>query len=297
MQLGGLRKFVLPTFIGLPLVFAALIALRAYRAESGQFKDQRRPVPLSPEATAVGGLLPIQFPSRTGETMRGWYVPSRNRSTIVLTHGTDGDRRHALPEAALLAARGFGVLLFDFPGHGESNGRVQWAAGDVEALKGALDFVTARPDGSAEKIGIAGFSMGGLIAVRTAVADERVAALALVGTPPDISQLIRREFRRWGVLAQAPALLALERHGMPLNQQPIELVSRLAPRPLLVMSGAKDPLVPEQASKELFAKAKQSKQFYLIPNAAHGGYLEADPVGYAATLIAFFARAFGLSSE
>ena len=291
MQLNGLRKFVLATFIGLPFVFAALIALRAYRAESGQFKNQRRSVPLSPEASAVAGLLPIHFPSRTGETMRGWYVPSSNRSTIVLTHGTEGDRRQVLPEAALLAAGGFGVLLFDFPGHGESDGRVQWAAGDVEALKGALDFVVARPDGSGEKIGIAGFSMGGLIAVRTAVADQRVAALALVGTPSDISELIRREFRRWGVLSQAPALLALERHGTPIDQQPIALVSRLAPRPLLVMSGANDPLVPQQASEALFAQAKESKQFYLIPNAAHGGYLEADPVSYASTLISFFARA------
>ena len=64
----------------------------------------------------------VSFRTSDGLTLSGWYVPSRNGAAIVIVHGgggdRDGDRRHA----ATLAHAGYGVLLYDARGRGESQG-------------------------------------------------------------------------------------------------------------------------------------------------------------------------------
>ncbi|HEX2876856.1 MAG TPA: alpha/beta fold hydrolase [Polyangiaceae bacterium] len=283
--------------VALSLLAAAAVFVRAFHSESGVFKGQRHAVPLSDEARAIPGLSAVEFPSRNGNVMRGWYAPSRNGAAIVLTHGTGGDRRSTLPETKELVSQGFGVLAFDFPGHGESEGEVQWGEGEVASLSGALDFVAARADVNKDKLGVAGYSMGGLIAVRLAVTDQRVRALALLGTPPDLSEVIRLEYARWGSLASNGALFALKHHGMTLDsEQPLALVSRLSPRHLLVVGGEKDALVPERMARQLFHAAEQPKEFYLVPGAAHGAYFDAQPASYPAKLVEFFGRALAVTS-
>jgi uncharacterized protein len=296
VMLGRLGKLALGA-VALSLLGAAGTYAWHFYLESGQFKAQQHPVPMSDESRAIPGLLAVEFPSRTREVMRGWYAPSRNGAAIVLAHGTSSDRRGGLAEAKELAARGFGVLVFDFPGHGESEGEVHWAAGELASLAGAFDFVAGRPDVNKEKLGLAGHSMGGLIAVRLAVGDERVRALALLGTPPDLSELIRYEFRARGSLAANGALMALKHHGMTLDRdQPRSLVSRFAPRELLVVAGENDALIPVPRARDMFLAAQEPKEFYLVPKANHGNYVAADPVDYPAKLTAFFARALAVTA-
>lgn len=295
VMLGKLGKLALGA-VALSLLGAVGNFAYAFHQESAEFKAQHHAVQMSDESRAIAGLLAVEFSSRTAEIMRGWYAPSRNGAAIVLTHGTSSDRRGGLAEAKELAARGFGVLVFDFPGHGESEGEVHWAAGEVASLAGALDFVAGRADVNKAKLGVAGNSMGGLIAVRLAVGDERVRALALLATPPDLSELIRYEFRARGSLAANGALLALKHHGMTIDSdQPRSLVARFAPRELLVVAGENDPLIPERKARDLFMAAQQPKEFYLVPKANHGNYVAADPVAYPAKLTAFFARALSVA--
>ena len=53
--------------------------------------------------------------------------------------------------------------------------------------------------------------------------------------------------------------------------KPIEFVSKISPKPLLLMAGAKDKAVLwEENSKLLFEKAKETKEFKLFENGDHG---------------------------
>ena len=56
-------------------------------------------------------------------TLAGWYAPSRNGAAVVLLHGAGSTRSNVLDEAVVLAEHGYGVLMLDARGHGESAGR------------------------------------------------------------------------------------------------------------------------------------------------------------------------------
>src|SRR5579884_3328895 len=64
----------------------------------------------------------IEFAGPQG-TLRGWYLPARNGATIVCCHGIHDNSVQWVPQIAALHARsGYGALLFDFCGHGRSDG-------------------------------------------------------------------------------------------------------------------------------------------------------------------------------
>ena len=51
---------------------------------------------------------------------------SNNGAIIIFLHGSPGNRNQLLPVAMALNEHGYGVLLVDMPGHGESGGRADW---------------------------------------------------------------------------------------------------------------------------------------------------------------------------
>ena len=64
----------------------------------------------------------VSFPASDGVHLAGWYVRSRNGAAIVVVHGGGGDRQGTIRHARMLADAGYGVLLYDARGRGESGG-------------------------------------------------------------------------------------------------------------------------------------------------------------------------------
>jgi pimeloyl-ACP methyl ester carboxylesterase len=205
-------------------------------------------------------------------------------------HGAGGDRASLLPEARALQERGFGILSFDLPGHGESEGSIHWSEGERSALRAALDFVSERKDVETGRIGAFGFSLGGYVLAQVAAVDPRVRAVALAGTPSDPIEQARFQHRRWSVLSQWPALFALRRGGMDLEVRTRDFVDRIAPRPLLVVSGTDDGTVPLAMAQELFDRAREPRELLVIPEAGHGDYAARSPE-YRKRIRGFFERA------
>lgn len=114
--------------------------------------------------------------------LAGWYLPSRNHAAVVLAHGAGSTRSDVLGQAGALSRAGYGVLLIDARGHGMSGGTAMdfgWD-GDDDVAAG-VDFLSARPEVDAARIGVVGFSMGGEEAVGAAGADRRIAAVVAEG--------------------------------------------------------------------------------------------------------------------
>ena len=60
----------------------------------------------------------VSFTTSDGLRLEGWYVPTKNGATVVVIPGRKGPQK----PARLLAEHGYGVLLFDRRGEGESEG-------------------------------------------------------------------------------------------------------------------------------------------------------------------------------
>jgi fermentation-respiration switch protein FrsA (DUF1100 family) len=183
------------------------------------------------------------------------------------------------------------VLAFDWPGHGESEGEIRWGAPERLALGGALDWLSAQPSIDAERLGAYGFSMGGYTVIQLAASDRRLKAVAVAGTPHDPREQTAWEYRGWGGIGRWPAFLALGLCGMDLDDQvPERVVTDIAPRAVLIVTGTADVVAPPWMAQRLFDAAREPKQLLSVLGARHGRYDEAMPGQYLAELRAFFSR-------
>ena len=60
----------------------------------------------------------VKFETSDGLELEGWYIPSKNRAAVIAFPGRSGPRNRA----RFLARHGYGVLLFDRRGEGDSEG-------------------------------------------------------------------------------------------------------------------------------------------------------------------------------
>lgn len=273
------------------LPFAALVvtavplalAARSFVVATREFHPQRVAVQRS-----ESGLVDVRF-TAAGAELHGWLCAPRNGAAVILLHGSESDRRQLLPEADLLVRHGYGALLYDAPGCGESGGSVRYGYPEREALRAAVDLLARRPE--VRHIGVIGFSMGATIAAQVVPGEPRVGALVLEGVVLDLAAQARWESRRWGALSQMPAVWAKRWSGwdgLVVSQG----LAGLAPRPLLLIAGAADTQVPIVNTMMLYAQAREPKQLWIVAGAAHGGYATVAGDEYESRLVAFFDRAW-----
>jgi uncharacterized protein len=271
---------------GPPLGRAAL----AVRAEYLGMHPERHPV-LAPADSAQLGLTTVRLVSARNDSIAGWYVPSRNGASLVLAHGTQADRRQLLPAARVLLADGFGVLLLDTPGRGGSSGRVTLGVAERDAVQAAVAFLSAQPDVRRGAIGVYGFSAGALAVLQAAARDTRIRAIVVSHCPPDLLSATRREYAGAGRLAQWSALAMLRWRGIDLvHDQPIDLLPQLAPRPVLVMGGTDDPMIPFDELQRLASSSQPHAALWIIRGAGHEESVGRDSLT-AQTVRDFLARA------
>ncbi|PZQ48995.1 MAG: alpha/beta hydrolase [Rhodovulum sulfidophilum] len=130
-------------------------------------------------------VAPLAIPF--GETpMKGYFLPAageaggRRGPLLILTNGYDATVVDMFFASAVAASRrGYHVLMFDGPGQGEMLVRRGLPLRpDWETVVGAvIDAVADHPLVDPEKIALSGWSLGGLLALRAASAEPRIAAL------------------------------------------------------------------------------------------------------------------------
>ena len=289
MRMGQTRIALAAACIGVPLALAAAIAVRSWQSAVAEFSPAREEIHWPAAAPPPQGKADVQFASAGGDLIRGWYVPSRNGAGVALVHGTDSDRTHFVPEIEDLSARGFGVLAYDEPGCGESGGRVTWGPSERAALRAALGWL--RDTARLQHVGVVGFSQGAYIAAQVAPDDDRVEALVLEGAVANFKEQTWHEYGRWGALSEWPAWLSRRAHGYAASDaQPEQVLARFH-RPLFLIGGDADTVVPASSAARLFALAPGPKQRWIVPGAHHGDYALVAPSEYGARLAAFLAGA------
>lgn len=179
--LAATRRRWWPLLVAAMLVLTYLILWTLGQAVAASYAPRPR---LGDQTPADLGLTyrEVRFPSGDGVDLAGWYVPTRNGAAVAAMHGAGSTRSGVLRQAAVLAEHGYGVLLLDARGHGESAGRAMdfgWY-GELDA-SGAVAFLVRQSGVASDRIALMGLSMGGEQAIGAAGADERVAAVVAEG--------------------------------------------------------------------------------------------------------------------
>jgi putative redox protein len=181
---------------------------------------------------------------------------------------------------------GWAGLTFTFRGTGTSEGDFSiegWLA-DVRA---AVDVLHERTD--VIGVWIAGFRLGGTLAIMTAADDDRVRGIATFAAPASLRTWVRdpgwflEYARRTGVLRTPdfpPDPAAWIR--AIANLDPVEAATRIAPRPWLLVHGSDDDVVPDDDARRLAEAGGKSVELRII---AHGPHrLRHDPRAIAGLL-------------
>lgn len=126
-------------------------------------------------AAAADGVK-VTFSSADGVRLSGRLF-GNGRTGVVLGHMYPTDQKSWWPFAALLAAKGYTALAFDFRGYGESSGEPVIAQIDRD-MEAAYSFLKPKVD----RIVVAGASMGGTAALKVA-ARQPVAGVIAISAP------------------------------------------------------------------------------------------------------------------
>lgn len=234
-------------------------------------------------AAAPNNVIPLRI-----------FLPSQGEApfrTVVITHYWGAtDLRAEVALANDLARRGIASVLFTLPYHldrtppGSRSGELaitadtaalrQTMSQAVLDLRRTIDFVESRPEFRKEPIGLAGTSLGAIVAALTYALEPRITHVAFLVGGADIAGILwessrvvrqREQFRAQGF---TEARLRQELAGI----EPLSYLPRAAPGKAFLIVARYDNVIPRRASAAL-AAALPGAQVLQIETGHYGGVL------------------------
>src|SRR5688572_21854306 len=200
----------------------------------------------------------VEFDGIEGDRVPAFlYVPKGGTRTatattkgpaVLLQYGSGGNKstNYIVALGRQFVARGFVVLTIDVPNRGERrkrdpgrDGRRELAAlfkpGVIVQTLGdysrAVDYLESRDDVDPRRIGYAGISLGAITGLTFVAHEPRIRAMASIVGGANVLGMIDFEW-------------SPETRAVAERIDPFYHVSRIAPRPLLLLNATRDQLVP-----------------------------------------------------
>ena len=284
------RRWTLRALGGIGLALTAYAILFPLTGAIIQTHKFREPIGDPPSAAYES----VTFTAEDGLELSGWYVPSENGAAVVVVHGGGGDRMGTLDHAELLARNGYGVLVYDSRGRGESEGSHNGFGWDWERdVDGALDFLRERPDVDPERIGGIGLSTGAEVLLEVAPERRDLRAVVADGLTArsfddyrNLDGLTEAAPFYWTMMAGA-RVFSGSSPGPPLE----ELAAEVSPTPLLLVSTGVG-LATEIDFNRLYAEAaREPVELWELPDVAHTAAVRERSDEYEERVIGFLDEA------
>lgn len=278
-----LIRAVLLAVLGLPYVMAVIMTFRPKVAPGG--------VPSTP-------FTRVEFTSADGISLVGWWIPAQkprgNRplpedfgsKTVIVCHGLGSNKWNGLPMASKCQDAGYNVLIFDFRAHGESGGQLT-TYGMLEKydVLAAVDWVRRTHPAQATQIYGLGASMGAAALISAAGDDSpngrAIDAVAVYGTYAKLDGLVQQVCTNYfptplNTLAYHMGLPIAEAHvGVDLSEfSPAKAISHIWPRPVLIIHGMKDEIIPFAQGQSLFISASPPRQHIWSNEGTHNDVVQ-----------------------
>jgi uncharacterized protein len=229
-----------------------------------------------PSSPAKVGLAyeEVTFKSTDGLNLRGWWIPARGSDKVVIQlHGHAGSMDPDIQYLPTLHRLGCNVLMFDFRGHGRSQGYTV-TIGYLERrdVLGAIEFVKQK---GFKRIALLGFSMGGVLSILVGAVSPDVKVVISDSAPVRLTTAMRERIVEMGIPRFAAIIIAwlivaatsIRLRVNLFNFDAIRWVGRITPRPLYLMRGGADRYLPD--FDELVKAAGPTAQVWEVPNIGH----------------------------
>jgi fermentation-respiration switch protein FrsA (DUF1100 family) len=259
-------RLILATILALFLAAVGTVVGVSYQHTMGYLHPQR--------SIASGDLLrengiefqDIKLVTEDGVTLSAWYTSPKNGAVILVAHGY-GDHR-AEDFYALFANHGYGVVAWDFRAHGKSGGDFS-SLGYFETLdvKAALDFALAQP--GAEHVGAWGGSMGAVTMIRAMAQYPQIEAL--IADSPFVTLEEEMDLQvPFPMMRSLIHFFAEQETGIsPDMVNPLTDIASISPRPVFIIQGMADGMVPLNSAQRLYDAAGEPRQLWLEDDVPH----------------------------
>jgi pimeloyl-ACP methyl ester carboxylesterase len=276
----GLLRLAALVLVGGPFVASALVT------HWPKFQDA-----LDPKELCDLEYQPMGFYTRDQVRLEGWFIPATanaSDTTVIVVPGRGVSKSCFLPHAMMLADWWFNVLLLDLRGEGDSDGHVR-GFGVIEAqdVVGAVDCPRqARPQQS-RHVFVLGISQGAAAALAAARTDDRIEAVVADSVFPSPAAELRglTAWLPWPLnwhYEQTTLLFASLELGRNLFREgPYRDIAAVSPRPVLLIHGREDTVIPPREAEGLFSAAGYPAMLWQVRDAGHAEGLQANPASYA----------------
>jgi uncharacterized protein len=194
---------------------------------------------------------------------------------VIVMHGAGGhkDADYVRFASETLLAQGIATLTMDAqyrgdrarPGRtGDPNPasyvmRDAWIQTVID-LRRAVDYLSSRKEINKTQIGYLGFSMGGMFGAVLGGVEPRVAAFCLAVPGGGFVNLVKTIDKypllkaHWPVTVTPEVMRVVEENSQLID--PIHFAGKILPRPLLIMVGKNDEVIPAESSQALIDAAR-----------------------------------------
>ena len=240
----------------------------------------------------------VYFKTEDGVQLKGWFIPRPDSDkTIILMHGWGMNRGDIFRNTCFLYDLGYNLMYFDFRALGESGGSVSSIGYlEVKDLQGAIKFLKETRSFACEKMGLYGLSMGGMVAIYEAAHNKDIACVAAEASYYSFRKVVSRwawVHNKVPYFPLMPIVLHYMRKNLadnPEKYSPKYNVPHIAPRPIFIIHGRYDNLVPAAQAKLLYKNAGEPKEVWLVPGAKHNKCAEVGGFEYKQRLGDFFRK-------
>jgi hypothetical protein len=245
-----LLRIVIYLAIGYVVIILLLMALENWMVY--------HPTPASQDwLRPPAGVMDVELQLADGTPIHGWWFPHEGaKGALLYLHGNAGNLSHRRDTVAQMRrVLNENILIIDYPGYGKSGGSPS-EAGCYESAEAAYKWLTEEKKVPGERVILFGGSLGSGVAVELASRHKHRALLLLspFTSLPDVGASIYPWLPvRW------------------LMRNRFDSLSRIASctRPIFIVHGTADNVVPFHLGQKLFEAVQGPKQFVRVPGGGH----------------------------
>lgn len=252
---------------------------------------------VNPETVLGVEYKDVELRTKDGLTLKAWFVPANSDQAVIIAHGLGANKSNFMVTVDLWHQLGFNVLIFDFRGHGMSDGHtVTFGYRERLDVLAGLQYLMEKEGFTSDRIIGYGVSFGGAAMIHAAgernhfrkiIIDSSFASLddmadTIINSEPVIPVFFRKLFKELGLF-----FVRLDMGFDIREHSPEKVVGRITGTPMLFIHGKGDPLINWKQTERLFSRAENPKTVVFLETDGHFGTI-AD-AGYADLISAFVA--------